>query len=473
MNLKESYTVLMLPFSIDAQRWHLPTDGMWQPAEMKTEDDVFYSHIKDWMQAGANAANRNTVEHRAHNYDIYTPGGDAATGTGVKERLAVWRKIMSKQWRLEKKDIAFKFVNKETELLSTKLMVNTFAGVGLLLLTLQLGDDAMTVERLMELNYTIHKVDRQCPAIIPAIDLETAHPKQVEDYRRVTAALHEGGEALRWDMNNLMAFLLSDVAGTYTPFNVTRLHVFTYYRVAQADAGEECDHNFLRIVRSENGNYEPNFSQTEELILRPFSNICMGAGVEGGAIMTLSTDEDDDPTTGSNHIRNFATSSLSKRYLWIYVMTVLQRLTLLRMSAELTTIDPMAQEDSSLTKLQSLLERMATLKVTTYFTDISDYTQHNDYYTYCVERLKVKANFDEVDEKMELLRTTITNRKTEREEAKNDRLTIILAILTVASATCDSLTVLTLDRWNPISGIVVALALSFLILYMWMRHDRS
>jgi septum formation topological specificity factor MinE len=68
---------------------------------------------------------------------------------------------------------------------------------------------------------------------------------------------------------------------------------------------------------------------------------------------------------------------------------------------------------------------------------------------------------------MNLLETVIASKKDESDDVKNNRLTIILAILTVASATCDTLTVLTLDKFNPISGIVLALALVVLLFAAW------
>ena len=69
---------------------------------------------------------------------------------------------------------------------------------------------------------------------------------------------------------------------------------------------------------------------------------------------------------------------------------------------------------------------------------------------------------------MELLHTVIDGRKSEREEQKNDRLTIILAILTVASATCDTIDVLSGE--HPRMGITMAIALVAVLFYVWNKR---
>ena len=96
--------------------------------------------------------------------------------------------------------------------------------------------------------------------------------------------------------------------------------------------------SYLRVTTSENVyspiplNEDNAFRLTQpdgsDPFLRTFNNIFVGASVEGGAMLTLSAPEDD-VKGASTFISNFAKASLLKRYLWVYLMVVLQRHALL------------------------------------------------------------------------------------------------------------------------------------------------
>ena len=44
MPLKETYTIFMLPLSIDPEKWNVANDSIWEPAELKLEKDILPSH---------------------------------------------------------------------------------------------------------------------------------------------------------------------------------------------------------------------------------------------------------------------------------------------------------------------------------------------------------------------------------------------------------------------------------------------
>ena len=83
--------------------------------------------------------------------------------------------------------------------------------------------------------------------------------------------------------------------------------------------------------------------------------------------------------------------------------------------------------------------------------------------------MHIDEQYAEISEKMHLLETVAESRKNDREEVKSRRIELILMVLTIASGTCDALTVLTLDRDSPYSGIITALCLILLIAYVWNR----
>lgn len=473
MPLKETYTIFMLPLSIDPEKWNVANDSIWEPAELKLEKDILYPHIQQWLQAAANSKNRESMPQKPQNFSIYSLRNRHADAS-KKQQLAIWRKIVGTEWCLEKDGIAFKFFGKDNNLLGTKLIVSPYTRVGLLMFTLQLSEANAETDRLVTLNYRLHKIDNQAPQIVCVPPSAPLHPKKLEELQQITVLLQSAttDEGMpRWTLVNLIRFLLHEFNGAYTLMNSIRLHLFTYLRVTADENSRNLQEVFLRIIRGENSNYLPMMSNTIDSaqIMQTFQNIFIGSSVEGGGIMTIEPNEEqaatDSPASG--HIANFGAANLPQRYLWIYLLAIMQRHTLLQIAGEITAIDHSSNTDYSLTTLHSMAERVALLKASTYFTDVSDYTQHNQFYHFCATQLAIRQHFDELSEKMNLLETVIASKKDESDDVKNNRLTIILAILTVASATCDTLTVLTLDKFNPISGIVLALALVVLLFAAW------
>ena len=277
---------------------------------------------------------------------------------------------------------------------------------------------------------------------------------------------------VQWTLPSLFADMLADFGDAWRPFNRNRLRLFTYLRVSETEEREALETSFLQIVRCENPKYvqSPERSESEGMVRRTFKNIYVGASVEGGAIMTLSTPEEEAKAPGtSQHIMNFANAALCKRYLWVWIMVLLQRHILLELVNELTQLETEKADDQTLERLHAMAERVAILKTKTCFSDISDYSQHNQYYAFCVQNLLIREHFDEIGEKLAALDTVIASKASEGENRRNDRMTIILAVLTIASVTCDAMTVLTLDRYNPISGLILSAILILLLVHVWKQ----
>lgn len=481
MELKENYTWMMVPLQINPTEWHLQETSLWQPAEMKLETQVFYNYIEQWLLAKANSTNRETLPQDEQSYSIYTikpsrkaTPGDTAEEQALQLRLSAWARFNATIWRQQRTGLPFRLLNDEQELASVKLLVNSHSATGLLLIPISLQKQQATTDDLITLNYYQDKIDRQAPLCVPDADITAMDPRRVESIRRMAdgmALTWDEATGPQWTMNTIIDFLLSDFCGAYTLFNTTRIHLFTYLRVPQSQWQQEKGlTDLMRIVRCQNTTYNPVLTQPDgsDPFLRTFNNIFVGASVEGGAMLTLSAPEDD-VKGASTFISNFAKASLLKRYLWVYLMVVLQRHALLNLIGELSNINRQHTEERSLDALGQLLERLATIKTCTYYTHISDYTQHNEFYDYCTHRMHIDEQYAEISEKMHLLETVAESRKNDREEVKSRRIELILMVLTIASGTCDALTVLTLDRYSPYSGIITALCLILLIAYVWNR----
>lgn len=237
-----------------------------------------------------------------------------------------------------------------------------------------------------------------------------------------------------WNVKLLVQSLLKDFSDKITRFNSKRLHLFTYYQMGIDDeSSASVLDDFIRITRCENRKYlisDKNDENSEQCYMQTFKNIYIGSSVEGGAIMTLL------PNINNEHIQDFDTNTLPKRYLWIYIMVLIQRHTLLHLIHELTLVDD-NDENLSLINLRKQVEYLSKVKVNTYFSDVSDYTQHNQFYRFCAKNLGIKQHFNEIDEKMDALNAVIIKKVDEKKERRHYELEFMIAILTILSASND------------------------------------
>ncbi|MCR5820968.1 MAG: hypothetical protein K6F94_08515 [Bacteroidaceae bacterium] len=498
MQLKEAYSFFMLPFRLAKESPELGEYSLWQQAEIKVERDILFPYIQNWMQASANKHNRESLPQSAYNFDILTLKPSAGDNDNLRQRLADIRNRIRKTVRTAKTGLDFRVMQQEADLLSVKLFVNRQASVGLLIVPVSLEPSCLSMDNLISLNYALAKTDAQAPKLITPVKgqkpaakgqeaaalqessdkgLEASEGAQeIDSKAQETPARRQAAESAPepapWTMPSLMADMLADFGDTWQPFNRNRLRLFTYLRVGDTDRREELETDFLHIVRCENPKYvqSPEHSESEGMVRRTFKNIYIGASVEGGGIMTLSTPDEEAKKAGtSQHIMNFATASLSKRYLWVWIMVLLQRHILLELVDELTRLETSGGDDQTLERLHAMAERVTIMKTKTHFSDISDFTQHNQYYAFCVRNLLIREHFDEIGDKLAALDTLIASKASEGENRRNDRMTIILAILTIASVTCDAMTVLTLDRYNPVSGLILSVILILLLIYVWKK----
>lgn len=246
---------------------------------------------------------------------------------------------------------------------------------------------------------------------------------------------------------------------SFKRFNPYRLHPFTYFRLNQNQFTSAVLNDFVRIINVLNKNYQVLIENCNCLYEQSFRNIYMGSSTEGGGIMTLlpesemekpiskngkgeGTESDDD--NPYDFIRNFHYSSLSQAYIWIYLMVLVQRCTLLGVEKELSKFD---FNDNSLTgenntsqkreQLRSLIRRMTQNEINTYFVDISDHTQHNKFYQLCSRNLQIEEYFTDVRRKTRTLKeylSQLIDQKNEEMVARSEKITRIITIAGIVFA---------------------------------------
>lgn len=457
------------------------------PIEQKMHYYQIYSIKESAKKDGQHCADNNTVSY-----------------TVLKNKLKYWKMFKnSNLCALDKeseKDIVFNIPKDGQDFNSPKLIISPLAQTGFLMFCMKLNPVNNTSEALTELNYLLHKTGKQQDAKcrIDLIKLQeeiSMLQNKMEDelsqkekeniekrllYKQDTLSgicnLLKPESDGSWTMTDLIQFLFDELTNkenncgnSIVRFNDTRIHLFTYYQLDCTNLDESHSDSQIildmaRIVRCQNQKYKLDIGdvKSSNLCMKTFQNVYMGSSVEGGAIMTVFSDD------GSDFFQNFHKSSFSKRYIWIYLMVLMQRYTLLHLIHGLTNVD----DDNlkvSLFKLKEQVEHLSAVKVNTYFTDVSDYTQHNQFYRFCIKNLRIQEHFQEIDEKMNILNAVIKHKEEEKEDIRSNRFALILAILTIASASKDGSDLF--KDYGSIWSTFIILILSAIVIYIWAKNE--
>jgi hypothetical protein len=218
------------------------------------------------------------------------------------------------------------------------------------------------------------------------------------------------------------------------------MHVFTYCQID--DSREDCitkDEimpDLLRLSRCVSDKYMLPFAELEKngATLQSFDNIYCASSVEGTAIIAIAK-------KANKGFVSQLDGNVRLRYLWIYMLAIIQRYTLLYMNRQLTIV---ASENNE-HKLWNLIKTIKEVKIRCYYTDVSPYTQHSQFYQLCCKNLHIREAFNEIDEKTKALNMTISHDMQSLLKLQNDafvvserkaesgqrRLNLVVGILTV------------------------------------------
>lgn len=489
-------------------------------AEKKIKENKSTPELKQQIAAAERLIemNNEVIVQKPHNYQIYSikesiyedgieqPEYITQQQRELNTKLQSWKLAKTLNYSIHdvsrKQDIRFVFPTNNQDFNSPKLIISPLAKVGFLMFCVKLDEKNYTLPDLTNMNYLLHKIGKgqevacttnsstvaeQLTKLQHKIEKQTnekAKEEMAKGLLKLQTQLSMADTLFsskgngQWTITDLLHFLLDDFALKVEYFNCSRFHLYTYYQLNSTDISSVIDQEQLmndltRITRCQNQKYKLEIEDVKaaNLCMRTFQNIYIGSSVEGGAMMSiLPAEELENPAFFSS----FHSSSFSKRYIWIYMMVLIQRYTLLHLIQGLTQVD---DDDLgiSLSKLREKVEHLAEVKVNTYFTDISDFTQHNQYYQFCSRNLHIQEHFQEIDEKMEILNLAIKRREEMKEDRRTNRFTFLLALLTVASASKDGSDFARDYIWknHTILGLLVIAALCLLVWFVWWRHEFS
>lgn len=423
--------------------------------------------------------------------------------------------------------LSFKFNNGKHNTLKPHLFIFQSARIGLLTFGIELAMPNATTDDLKMLNYSLHKISSpitRCVCTKYNITAEKDSERrqfQEKAYNSARSFIEEhiskkkvdnseGNNTIEfsWNIKTLINMMLKDVHGVVFStekkleekainlFTPPRIHIFTFCGIDDSKNNEYAKENILpelyRLSRCVNDKYLLPFEDInfKEGFLQTFENVYVSSTVEGTAFIALSKEQN------SKFFEGF-TSILALRYVWIYLLAMIQRYSLLNMDRMLTVLEAndaknkatkgaISKENTSNVRKHSnmlwrLLESIRNVKVRCHFTDISPFTQHNEFYEHCCDKLHVSSAFNEIDHKTKALNLTIGHDlqilEDEEEKARrrrDNRLSLILAVfaalqgISVFSELAKSL----FDGLYKIASIYFVLIIISIIFVLYLFKDK-
>ena len=159
----------------------------------------------------------------------------------------------------------------------------------------------------------------------------------------------------------------------------------------------------MRLSRVVNNKYLLPFDELVQkgALLQTYQNICFSSAIEGTSMICVAKDV-------NKAFVGDMQNKFNRQYLLVYLLVLLQRYTLLSIDRRLTEYD--ARNDNTDDDLWNMINLICKIKVNCYYTDVSVYTHHSQFYQHCCKNLNIPDTFKEIDEKIELLKLT-TDRK--------------------------------------------------------------
>lgn len=449
LNIEKAYTFFIVPFYYEKESAFLDVEEnkvLWiketEKISNEGEDgDVLYPYIMQFLQGQMNES-----QIKQEHLDIYHLKVDKNSSWYKK----LWGPIVNYAniayipdgKNAQKEDvfypIKFQVLSGDADgFKAPHLFVYKAAKICILTFCVSLADKSRCMRDLKLLNYHLHKIyEPTCRCVCPKLIISEKRKfgdenekvnaeKELFETRELIAPYDElkeysPYEEFTWDMKGFVKMLLSNV--DYCLFSKIRMHVFTYCQIDDSNdnvlSKEDILPDLVRLSRCVNDKYLLPFKQLEKdgATLESFENIFYASSVEGTAIVAIAKE------SNKGYIRQMD-GNIRQRYIWTYMLAIIQRYTLLNMNRQLMEVGAANDEK----KLWQLINTIKSVKINCYYTDVSPYSQHSQFYQLCCKNLHIREYFDEIEEKISAVNMTISH---EIEKGQN-RLNLVVGILTV------------------------------------------
>jgi len=473
MELKDSMTSILIPFNYDNYKIIESSinKSKWEKCSLKIDKGAIYSHIQNFLIDNINGhekpiLNKCVIFSLKDSWEHLCP-----EERSVQKLFKGFRNEISVNQDGVNRLLTFSIINEKSNLSSPKLILYPQALVGFLIISIELNSNNYTVKNLVSLNYSIAKIDY---TQAPSLSIINNHPNNKRDINNIYITLSNyfsnDTNVSAWHFGGLINFLLSDFNANNTNiklFNETRAHLFTYIQIQSEQLTDELLSTFIRILRCQNekyllSNYDLDIGKQYEQL---FKNIYIGSAVEGAAIMTIVNNET------SSHVNNFKTGTFIPRYLWIYLLVFIQRLSILALVKELIKIN-LETAVNSKNNLLKIISSLSKMKINAHFTDISDHTQHNLFYNFCSNNLKVIELLNEASAKIRDIEIIMNEQLGELEKIKSNRWEKFLASMMFPPVLFSFLSLLNFKfilNPNDLSKLFISLIILIISIYLFYK----
>ena len=436
-----SLTFLMFPFHFDTGTDKNPSlaasldndaDSIWERSDDAIEDNVMYDYITP------------NIDTNTTPYLVYSIKSAPKSATAKRRINNIWKKIDA-QFDSEEKTYGINFRKETRNWNSARLVISPLTNIGLLSLGVGIkGGGEVSEEDAVNFGYTLRKIDGQVKLRLtgynPDKDSEgyiEAKQSTLEDIlTEIGSKYMDTGECL---LKDIVMFLLKDVSRhteSLGLFDTGRAHIFNYFSAFRpsGELTEDDKKTIIHFTRAENQKYQPldNEFETSGSYMSTFKNIYMGCSAEGSSIFTIQSED-----ASNSFIKNFPMSTLQHRYMWLYIMALMQRHSLLRMITTLQQVDLDTFSSDVRSEFNNNYRYLCKIKTGGWFSNVSALAQHNQYYNFCMRNLQITSLYDEVSDKMETLNSYLEMRGHELQERKaefQNRLAKVGFVISIAAA---------------------------------------
>lgn len=471
MKTYNTVTFLVVPFMLSKET-NIQDSKIWAP------DGMFEGQKSDSFKKGTVFPYIQQIFETANtdNYDfqLYTLRQDYS--------LPVLETKLFLHTDSDQNIIPFKFANARDSFYSPKLLISLSAKVGILVIPIQI-------------NPPTNKTDFFC------IGIEELH--EFIRYARTTwiPSIHGENLGKPITVSDIIKDLMADFGNKYTRFNEKYALHFTFFIADTDKSTENLDKQFINITKCREQIDAPLASRDEGNKIQPLKNLYMTSSTEGTTIMAVGN------ITKNPYIRFFE-NELTEIYIWLFLLITLQRYCLIKMVSELTKLRDEIESKTSLKnsgrmmaikaffhilisvffgnrdkiadELRQLIKKFSMLRINTSYHVISEDSACNDFYQLCSKSAGISELNKELEKKTKTLNEYLAQQAESRKEMMDWQLSILLAILTVTSASNDMLDLIKKlkvldpeDRRYIILGIVFVIATISYILVIIVRTLRK
>jgi len=425
VKIEKAYTFFMVPFYFEEGEWtaiHSRLDK-WQPiTEDIYKEDVLYPYIMDIFKHDDEKNKTRLFVYEFHQKDEGEYSKMFVERLFGKKQVALLAK--NKEDRESPMTVAFALLNKNG--FKPLLFVSTTARIGIMTFPIEVTEKD-DITNLTKLNYFLHKRNEndkyQCVCISPNSPQDALWPTDAAEWNeRYPNLWKESQKTTRnnvdyicWNLNDFVDCMLGTMGHPREGecrikyFSKYRMQLFTFCSIQDPDdkiINADITYEALRLSRCVNAKYMLPFKKLEEqgALLQTYENIFFASSIEGTAMIAIGK-KDNQEFISKIH------DKFNRQYLLVYLLVLIQRYTLQSLERRMTEFE--STDKLSDDELWNLIEVICRIKTNCYFTDVSIYTHHSQFYHLCCDSLHIPATFEEIDNKIELLKLT-TERRMQR-----------------------------------------------------------